>query len=792
MRRRIQIPRANIASPNLGNLNYNIDPGQDALTTIAQTVNKFAEAKFRRDEIVRKEKLNIDLQDETAKANVRQYDALQSIINNPENANKTDKELDLLVQKVRRQEDAYFRKLNARNPELGRYFRSNYQTTLMNNLQKFNSSKSKFHTVRVQTYISKAGANGDSVMSQQISQGGLLASFNTIINGIPSLEIMAINNGVTFNRDEFIKNRNLSYLNNNLKFLADKQGNVIPGRDDNELNYTAIYNRLSDIQYGSDEYKKQFGDPNLRIPQPTYDKFVTDIEDLYDRQIKLDLDNQERINNKLNNKYDQIFRPGNEDQISNLRVQDIFAENWQGSEGFLIRDATIKKLKEYHRGELNLTEDNVKLLRALDDVVYRENSEVVTPDSKTITLYDDDGNVLKLPNVYGGQEIKNVSLRDLFGKGIGKNEFAEYVSYLGSDLNNKNISANNRTELNEAIDSIEALVFPDFARSLNPEGAVKWQQTTQILRNRYRDLRNQGISHREAISLDYNNKNSIFYKIQDSFDGGNILNKMKNQDPKDGIEPSSEVKKLYNSPSLKNQKDFFNTYGEDAFNQAVNQNPDVFDEVYNPRLKGFQGFNIQPMQNIVEQVAQVKETEGGLFEIPELLGVEPPPENASEQEKMDYVFDLGMQYVGTLGPVKRIDKLIGPLTKIFNKAVGKSVKNPTAKKHALAYEIFRRKGKDIGAEVDDFEDLTPFIKNPNKTMNEFQVKDFIEFVDEGAEVVVKTDNANKLVVTITNMKPKPITQKLVPKKTQITNPTLQKLIDKGYKLKESDIGINVE
>ena len=119
---RIRIPRANIASPNLGNLNYNIDPGQDVLTTIAQTVNKFAEAKFRRDEIVRKEKLNIDLQDETAKANVRQYDALQSIINNPENANKTDEELDLLVQKVRRQEDAYFRKLNARNPELGNYF----------------------------------------------------------------------------------------------------------------------------------------------------------------------------------------------------------------------------------------------------------------------------------------------------------------------------------------------------------------------------------------------------------------------------------------------------------------------------------------------------------------------------------------------------------------------------------------------------------------------------------------------------------------------------------------------
>ena len=81
-------------------------------------------------------------------------------------------------------------------------------------------------------------------------------------------------------------------------------------------------------------------------------------------------------------------------------------------------------------------------------------------------------------------------------------------------------------------------------------------------------------------------------------------------------------------------------------------------------------------------------------------------------------------------------------------------------------------------------------------MNEFQVKDFIEFVDEGAEVVVKTDNANKLVVTITKMIENPRSysspRKLKPKKTQITNPTLQKLIDKGYKLKESDIGIDVE
>jgi hypothetical protein len=223
---------------------------------------------------------------------------------------------------------------------------------------------------------------------------------------------------------------------------------------------------------------------------------------------------------------------------------------------------------------------------------------------------------------------------------------------------------------------------------------------------------------------------------------------------------------------------------------------EVGEQTNKNNLENTQGSNSQPMQDITEQVTQVAETEGGLFEIPQLLGVEPPPENASEQEKMDYVLDLGMQYVGSLGPVKRIDKLIGPLTKIFNKAVGKSVKNPTAKKHALAYEIFRRKGKDIGAEVDNFEDLTAFIKNPNKTMDEFQVKDFVEFIDEGAEVTVKSDNPNKLVVTITKMIENPRSysspQKLKPKKTQITNPTLQKLIDKGYKLKESDIGIDVE
>ena len=790
----IKIVRGQIKSQAGSDIKFN--PGSVAnispLSGLAEIVNKFAIAKKQRDDQVEKERVTMKVGDETAKANRRMYEAFYEIASNPANAELSPDEIKRMKNKIVQQEDAYAKSLLKNDPAVGQRYQSNYQTVMVNNLQKFDSMKSKFHKVRVGNYIDSSSKSAKDSFSTKSTYTGLYADFVQKLNGSSTLELLAISNQYPFNKQDYEQGLGTAYLNNFIKFVADKKGNAIPLRDDQALNYQAIYNRINKIPYGSEEYKKLI-DPNTNITRKTWNEFVEDINEFNTTQRQNDQRNADDINLKGQIKFDKLFSPENQAALNNLKIKDILEYPWQNAEGLTTRDNIIKKVREYRKGILKLDFTDIDLLNELDKIIFAKDSKVDSYDAPTITIRDKNAQIRTIPGVNNNQPLENVSLRDLLGKGLDKTSFDEYGEYFSSDANLKSITALHRTELSNIINEIEFNIYPEIGRVLNPEGNLEWIKTQQELRQRYKELRKKGISHDEAIKLDFRSADSIFHNIDQRFKDpiGNISKSTATTE-----KPSTEVQKLYNDPSLKNQKDFYDTYGEDAFNRAINENRNVFDEVYNPRLKGFQSFNIQPTQNIVEQVAQVAETEGGLFEIPQLLGVEPPPENASEQEKMDYVLDLGMQYVGSLGPVKRIDKLIGPLTKIFNKAVGKSVKNPTAKKHALAYEIFRRKGKDIGAEVDDFEDLTPFIKNPNKTMNEFQVKDFIEFVDEGAEVVVKTDNANKLVVTITKMIENPRSysspRKLKPKKTQITNPTLQKLIDKGYKLKESDIGIDVE
>ena len=82
-------------------------------------------------------------------------------------------------------------------------------------------------------------------------------------------------------------------------------------------------------------------------------------------------------------------------------------------------------------------------------------------------------------------------------------------------------------------------------------------------------------------------------------------------------------------------------------------------------------------------------------------------------------------------------------------------------------------------------DFTSIIKNPTKVLNENQVLDYLELAGVRLERdsvsgvfnvdLVKTsiNKAGKLVVKITTEAKKIIT---------ITEPTLQKLIDKGFKL----------
>ena len=241
-------------------------------------------------------------------------------------------------------------------------------------------------------------------------------------------------------------------------------------------------------------------------------------------------------------------------------------------------------MREYRKGILKLDFTDIDLLNELDKIIFAKDSKVDSYDAPTITIRDENAQIRTIPGVNDDKPLENVSLRDLLGKGLDKTSFDEYGEYFSSDANLKSITALHRTELSNIINEIEFNIYPEIGRVLNPEGNLEWIRTQQELRQRYKELRKKGISHDDAIKLDFRSENSIFHNIDQRFKDpiGNISKSSATTD-----KPPTEVQKLYNNPSLKNQKDFYDTYGEDAFNRAINENRNVFDEVYNPRLQGF-------------------------------------------------------------------------------------------------------------------------------------------------------------------------------------------------------------
>jgi len=203
--------------------------------------------------------------------------------------------------------------------------------------------------------------------------------------------------------------------------------------------------------------------------------------------------------------------------------------------------------------------------------------------------------------------------------------------------------------------------------------------------------------------------------------------------------------------------------------------------------------SFNPAKDIIEQVSRIVDKEGweGLLGYPNLI--EPPPgKDATDNERAEYLVNLVMGSIAPGGPIK-IN--MNALNKIVNKMWGKA---NDAKTTAIAYEGFRRKGNLIGANVEDMADFTSIIKNPTKVLNENQVLDYLELagvmlerpnLSAGGTMqgvfnvdLVKTsiNKAGKLVVKITTEAKS--YRRGGRKIITITEPTLQKLIDKGFKL----------
>jgi len=581
----IRIVRGQIKSQAGSDIKFN--PGSVAnispLSGLAEIVNKFAIAKKQRDDQVEKERVTMKVGDETAKANRRMYEAFYEIASNPANAELSPDEIKRMKNKIVQQEDAYAKSLLKNDPAVGQRYQSNYQTVMVNNLQKFDSMKSKFHKVRVGNYIDSRSKTIKDDFATKNTLVGLLSDLQGSQKVASDLELLAINNGYPYNKQDFLEEIGAAYLNNYIKFAADKNGDAIPLRDDQSLNYQAIYNRISKISYGSEEYKKLI-DPKLDITRKTWNEFVEDINELNITQRQNDQRNANDINLKGQIKFDKLFSPENQTELNSLQIKKILEYPWQNAEGIAIRDNIIKKVREYRKGILKLDFTDIDLLNELDKIIFAKDSEVDSYDAPTITIRDKNGEIRTIPGVNDDQPLENVSLRDLLGKGLDKTSFDEYGEYFSSDANLKSITALHRTELSNIINEIEFNIYPEVGRVLNPQGNLDWIRTQQELRQRYKELRKKGISHDEAIKLDFRNADSIFHNIDQRFVDplGNI-----SKNSATTKKPLTEVQKLYNNPSLKNQKDFYDTYGEDAFNRAINENRNVFDEVYNPRLQGF-------------------------------------------------------------------------------------------------------------------------------------------------------------------------------------------------------------
>ena len=481
---------------------------------IFDAVTKIALYKEKKDEKEEKYRVSRVVEDKTAELLLDVTNRTDALLNDENNREKPKEFFTNEYDKIKREYFLELKKLEKTDPRVAEALKSNYFTTLGNLQQKLGTKLSSRRGVNVGLFIQNATKNYQNLLGNNLNKFGAFRDFKNKTQ--PMIISQALDYGYSYDANEELLNAEFQMLKNSLSTFTDKNGNLIPLRQDGEFDYQTILTSLrdkkskvisQDIQDRT-AIKKAFGiaddkDDNYEISLEAYERLITKVDEEAKTQRANDLQEATANDDALEADILDKITTGKDitlDQINNAPWSD------KGQEKKI---RLAKKYEEIISGKVNFDDRRVDVIEAVETAIFNSQKPGYR-GTKIDDIYDE------FSIIIDGKKT-DVSIWGLFGKGLLLEDIKEFENDFKRSPKQRELAGYQKEVFNNNMKSLEQNLWPNAVRAKYPEGNIYIQRVKELIRTRYFDLRSKGVSHEEASSLDFNNKDSAFYKINEKF-----------------------------------------------------------------------------------------------------------------------------------------------------------------------------------------------------------------------------------------------------------------------------------
>ena len=531
----IKIPRGEITQRAIGagsSLSAQRSLGSASVgDAVFDAVTKIALYKQKKDEKEEKYRVSRVVEDKTAELLLDVTNRTDALLNDENNREKPKEFFTNEFDKIKKEYFLELKKLEKTDPRVAEALKSNYFTTLGNLQQKLGTKLSSRRGVNVGLFIQNATKNYQNLLGNNLNKFGAFRDFKNKTQ--PMIISQALDYGYSYDANEELLNAEFEMLKSSLSTFTDKNGNLIPLRPDGEIDYQTILTSLrdkkskvisQDIQ-DRKSIKEAFGiaddkDDNYEISLEAYERLITKVDEEAKTQRTNDLQEATANDDALEANFLDRITTGKDitlDEIKNAPWSD------KGQERKI---RLAKKYEEIISGEVNFDDRRVDVIEAVETAIFNSQKPGYK-GTKIDDIYDE------FPIIIDGKKT-DVSIWGLFGKGLLLEDIKEFENDFKRSPKQRELAGYQKEVFKNNMKSLEQSLWPDSVRKRFPEGSIYTQRVKEELRLRLFDLRDKGISFEEASSLDFNNPNSAFYKINEKFRNRNDWRKLESFEEKVG------------------------------------------------------------------------------------------------------------------------------------------------------------------------------------------------------------------------------------------------------------------
>jgi hypothetical protein len=490
---------------------------------IFDAVTKIALYKQKKDEKEEKYRVSRVVEDKTAELLLNVTNRTDALLDDENNREKPKEFFTKEYDKIKREYFLELKKLEKTDPRVAEALKSNYFTTLGNLQQKLGTKLSSRRGVNVGLFIKNATNNFKNNLANNLNKFGAYSDFKDKTQ--PMIISQALDYGYSYDATKELTNAEYEMLKNSLSSFTDKNGDPIPLRPDGEFDYQTILTSLRDkkskvISQDIQErnaIKQAFGiaddkDDNYEISLEAYERLITKVDEEAKIQRRNDLQEATANDDALETDILDKLTTGKDitlDYINNAGWSD------KGQERKI---RLAKKYDEIISVILNFDDRRLDIIEAVDTAIFNSQKPGYK-GTKIDNIYDE------FPIIIDGKKT-DVSIWGLFGKGLLLEDIKEFENDFKRSPKQRELAGYQKEVFNNNLKSLEQNLWPNAVRDKHPEGSIYVGLVKEEVRTRYFDLRSKGVSHEEASSLDVNNKDSAFYKINEKFRNRHDWNKL--------------------------------------------------------------------------------------------------------------------------------------------------------------------------------------------------------------------------------------------------------------------------